>query len=118
MDEPRRPRQPGETARSKKGRQRTLNSRRIAALPILNHFLGRLRLRAFLSDHLPYEDGRTRIPTATALLVLVRNLLISRKPLDGVGEWAARHEPELLGLASANLPRSMTIASVGPRPPL
>ena len=103
MDEPRRPRQPGETARSKKGRQRTLNSRRIAALPILNHFLGRLRLRAFLSDHLPYEDGRTRIPTATALLVLVRNLLISREPLYGVGEWAARHEPELLGLASAQL---------------
>ncbi len=103
MDEPQRPRQPGETARSKKGRQRTLNSRRIAALPILNHFLGRLRLRAFLSDHLPYEDGRTRIPTATALLVLVRNLLISREPLYGVGEWAARHEPELLGLASAQL---------------
>ena len=101
MDEPQRPRQPGETARSKKGRRRTLNSRRIAALPILNHFLGRLRLRAFLSDHLPYEDGRTRIPTATALLVLVRNLLISREPLYGVGEWAARHEPELLGLAGS-----------------
>jgi transposase len=103
MDEPQRPRQPGETARSKKRRQRTLNSRRIAALPILDHFLGRLRLQAFLSDHLPHEDGRTRIPTATALLVLLRNLLISREPLYGVGEWAARHEPELLGLASTQL---------------
>lgn len=103
MDGPQRPRQPGETARSKKGRRCTLNSRRIAALPILDHFLSRLRLREFLSDHLPHEDGRTRIPTPTALLVLLRNLLISREPLYGVGEWAARHEPELLGLASTQL---------------
>ena len=102
MDEPQRPRQPGETARAK-GRRRTLNSRRIAALPILEHFLSRLRLREFLRDHLPHEDGRTRVPTATALLVLLRNLLISREPLYGVGEWAARHEPELLGLSDAQL---------------
>jgi len=71
-DESQRPRQPGETARSK-GRRRTLNSRRIAALPILERFLGRLRLREFLRDHLPHEDGRTRVPTATALVVLLRN---------------------------------------------
>ncbi len=89
-------------ARSK-GRTRTLNSRRIAALPILEYFLSRLRLRDFLRDHLPHEDGRTRVPTATALLVLLRNLLISREPLYGVGEWAARHEPELLGLSDAQL---------------
>jgi transposase len=103
MDESQRPRQSGETARSKKGRQRILNSRRIAALPILDHFLGRLRLREFLRDHLPREDGRTRVPTATALLVLLRNLLISREPLYGVGEWAAHHEPELLGLSDTQL---------------
>jgi transposase len=102
MDEPQRPRQPGETARSK-GRRRILNSRRIAALPILEHFLDRLRLREFLRDHLPHEDGRTRVPTATALLVLLRNLLISREPLYGVGEWAARYEPELLGLSDSQL---------------
>jgi transposase len=102
VDEPQRPRLPGETARSK-GRRRTLNSRRIAALPILEHFLTRLRLREFLYDHLPHEDGRTRIPTATALLVLLRNLLISREPLYGVGEWAARHEPKLLGLSDAQV---------------
>jgi transposase len=80
-----------------------LYSRRIAALPILEHFLGRLRLRDFLHDHLPREDGRTRVPTATALLVLLRNLLISREPLYGIGEWAARHEPELLGLSNMQL---------------
>ena len=102
MDQPQRPRQAGETARSK-GPRRTLNSRRIAALPILRHFLDRLRLREFLRDHLLHEDGRTRVPTATALLVLLRNLLIAREPLYGVGEWAARHEPELLGLSDAQI---------------
>jgi transposase len=35
--------------------------------------------------------------------VLLRNLLISREPLYGVGEWAARHEPELLGLSDTQL---------------
>ena len=103
VDEPQQPRPPGETARSK-GRSRTLNTRRIAALPILDHFLRRLRLREFLRDHLPHEDGRTRVPTATALLVLLRNMLISREPLYGVGEWAARHVPALLGLTPGQLP--------------
>jgi len=102
VDEPQQPRPPGETARAKR-RRRALNSRRIAALPILGHFLRRLRLREFLHDYLPAEDGRTRVPTATALLVLLRNMLISREPLYGVGEWAARHEPELLGLSDRQL---------------
>src|SRR6516164_5909420 len=102
MDEPRQPALPGKTARAK-GRRRTLNSRRVAALPILNRFLERLRLRQFLYDHLPHEDRRTRVPTATGLLVLLRNLLISREPLYGVGEWAARHEPELLGLSDTQV---------------
>jgi len=102
VDQPQRPRQPGETARSKR-RRRILNSRRIAALPILEHFLSRLRLRQFLYDHLPHEDRRTRVPTATGLLVLLRNLLISREPLYGVGEWAARQEPELLGLSDTQV---------------
>jgi transposase len=102
VDDPQERRQPAETARAR-GRRRALNSRRIAALPILDHFLRRLRLRESLRDHLPAEDGRTRVPTATALLVLLRNMLISREPLYGVGEWAARHEPELLGLSGRQL---------------
>jgi Domain of unknown function (DUF4277) len=97
MDDQYERRRPGETARAK-GRRQTLNSRRIAALPILEHFLRRLRLREFLCDHLPHEDRRSRVPTATALLILLKNLLISREPLYGLGEWAARHEPDLLGL--------------------
>ena len=43
---------------------------------------------------------RARVGTTTALLILLKNLLISREPLYGVGEWSARHAPELLGLTS------------------
>ena len=92
---------PGETAHAA---GRTLTSWRVAALPILDHILRRLRLRDFLREHLPREDRRCRVATATGLLVLVQNLLCSREPLYGVGEWAARHAPEHLGLAPEQLP--------------
>ncbi len=92
---------PGETAHAA---GRTLTSWRVASLPILDQILWRLRLRDFLREHLPREDRRCRVATATGLLVLVQNLLISREPLYGVGEWAARHVPEHLGLAPEQLP--------------
>ena len=38
-------------------------------------------------------------PTAPGLLLLLKNLLLSREPLYGVGQWAARLVPERLGLA-------------------
>ncbi len=92
---------PGETAHAA---GRTLTSWRVAALPILDHVLRRLRLQDSLRDHLPREDRRSRVATDTGLLVLVKNLLVSREPLYGVGEWAARHAPGLLGLTPEQLP--------------
>jgi transposase len=73
-------------------------------LPILDRFLTRLRIEEFLRKHLPPEDRRFRVPTATALLLLGRNLLVSREPLYGIGEWAARHDPPRLGLSDDQLP--------------
>jgi transposase len=92
---------PGRIARAA---GRTLNSYTIAALPILDRLFDRLRLASILRDYLPREDRRSRISTATGLLLLLKNLLVSREPLYGLGEWAARHVPELLGLAPAQLP--------------
>ena len=88
------PLQPGRTARAA---GRTLNSYTIGVLPILDRFLQRLRLKSILRDHLPREDRRCRIATATGLLLLFKNLLVSREPLYGIGQWAARYVPELLG---------------------
>jgi transposase len=101
MDDREEPRRPGETAHAQ---GHTLDSRRLGALPILNRFLKRLRLEEFLRKHLPRDDRRFRVPTATALLLLARNLLISREPLYGIGEWAARHDPRRLDLNDEQLP--------------
>ena len=57
---------PGATARLAAG---TLTSHRVAALPVLDRLLTRLHLAAFLRDQLPGEDSRSRVPTATALLL-------------------------------------------------
>lgn len=94
------PRTPGATAHAQ---GRTLHSRRIGALPILNAFLQRLRIAEFLRAHLPRDDRRSRVATTTSLLVLIQNFLVSREPLYGIGEWAARHGRAALGLADDQL---------------
>ena len=96
---------PGRLARA--GRQ-TLRSVKVGALPIINRILQRLRLEELLQDYLPPEDKRVKVPAANALLVLVRNLLVSREPLYGIGEWAAGYAPDLLGLTPQQLHNDST----------
>jgi transposase len=80
-----------------------LHSYRVGLLPILNRVLERLRLEEFFHAYLPPQDRRCRIDPALGLLVLLKNLLLSREPLYGVGEWAARHVPGLLGLSEPQI---------------
>ena len=84
-------------------RGRSLCSQTLGALPILNRLLRRTRLEEFVHAALPPHDARTKLSPAKALLVLLRNLLVSREPIYGVGEWAARHAPDLLGLTPAEI---------------
>ena len=84
-------------------RGRSLCSQTVGALPILNRLLKRTRLEEFLHAALPPQDARTKLSPPKALLVLLRNLLVSREPIYGVGEWAARHAPDLLGLTPAEI---------------
>jgi len=93
-----RPRKRRPTGRQARAGRQTLRSEKIGALPIINHFIRRLRLEEWLEEHLPPEDKRVKVPAAKALLVLLRNLLIAREPLYGMGEWAAGYAPDLLGL--------------------
>ena len=75
-----------------------LRSAGVGALPVVNRLLRRIRLEEFLKDALPREDGRTKLSPTKALLVLLRNLLLSREPIYGLGEWAARYVPDLMEL--------------------
>lgn len=86
---------PGQQARAGDLQVRTYA---IGAVPLVNRFLERMELRRLLREYLPPDDVRTELSTDRALLVLVRNLLICREPMYGVGEWAALHAPDVLDL--------------------
>ena len=75
-----------------------LVSHRLGALPLINHFLDRIGLDALLGHWLPAPDRRFKLLPATAIRLLVINLLVGRAPLYGLGEWAAPYAPHLLGL--------------------
>jgi hypothetical protein len=76
-----------------------LRSWTLGALPIVDHFLQRMKLEQILENFLPDDDPRTKIFTARALVVLVKQVLLSREPLYAVGEWVARHDLQGLGLS-------------------
>ena len=94
-DRPRRNVKPGQQA-SSQGFE--LQSFQVGAVPLLNWLFERMRLEEILKQHLPEDDPRTELPTACALLVLVRNVLLSRQPVYGVGDWAAGFAPDLFDL--------------------
>lgn len=77
----------------------TLESKSVAALPVINHFLRRLRFETFLTQFLPPPDKRAKLTDTRVLGILLRNLTLAREPLYGMREWADGFVPELLGLA-------------------
>jgi hypothetical protein len=77
----------------------SLESLEVGAAPIVRRFLDRLQLEPLLARYLPAASRRpVDIPTPVTLGVLVTNLLLARRPLYGLPEWAARCVPEYLGL--------------------
>lgn len=89
-------------SRARAGGQ-TLRTCNIGALPIVNQLLERMQLESFLKQHVPRDGRRMAIPTSRCLLLLLRNILLSREPIYGLGEWAERFVPELLGLKKGDL---------------
>jgi len=80
-----------------------LQSWTVGPLPIVNRLLERMRLEEIVQQHLPPDDPRVEVPTVRCLLLLVRNVLLSREPISGLGEWAERYAPNLLGLTQRQL---------------
>ncbi|HKB36072.1 MAG TPA: IS1634 family transposase, partial [Gemmataceae bacterium] len=77
----------------------SLESLDVGAAPVVRHLLDRLQLASLLARHLPPASRRPEdIPASVTLCVLVTNLLLARRPLYGLAEWAADRVPEHLGL--------------------
>lgn len=77
-----------------------LSSQTLGALPIVCHFLDRMRVQVLLERHLPPPDARCRLDPALAIGLLVRNLCVCHQPLYRLGEWAQPFDPGLLGLGA------------------
>src|SRR5664280_1430092 len=82
------------------GNEFGLLSRVVGGLPIVNHMLERLGLPALIAGALSPEDARAQLAPAVAIRLVVTNLVLGREPLYGLGEWAARYDPALLGLTA------------------
>ena len=96
--EARRPKNLPAGQRTHSAHGKTILTHSIGGLPIINRVLKRMRLEEFLRRHLPPEDERTKIDTPRVVLLLLRNLLVSREPVYGVAEWARNFGPELFDL--------------------
>ena len=57
-----------------------------------------MRLPEILREFLPPSDARTELPAYRTLLVLLRNILVAREPIYGLGQWASRFAPDVLDL--------------------
>lgn len=77
----------------------TLDTQVVGALPVINAVVDRLGLESLLEEHLPGADARLKLAPATAIALVVRNLVLDRRPIYALGEWAARFDPTLLALA-------------------
>jgi transposase len=85
------------------GNEFELVSATVGGLPIVNLILDRLGLPALLAGALPAHDARLKLAPALAIRLVITNLVLGREPLYGLGEWAGRHDPGLLGLRTGDL---------------
>lgn len=86
------------TTVSQPGEHLELRSEALGALPIVAHFMDRMRVAKLLERHLPADDARSALGAAGAAGVVVANLCLSRSPLYGLGEWAQGLDATALGL--------------------
>lgn len=91
------------TDRDNDAHQYSLSTDTVGALPIVNAVLDRLALPALLAAALPPHDARVKLAPAATVRLVITNLVLGREPLYGLGEWAARFDPALLGLTSQQL---------------
>jgi len=99
----RRPKNLTDGQRTNQAHGKTITTHQLGALPILNRLLQRMRLHEFFTTHLPLEDKRTKVDSPRIVLLLLKNLLVSREPMYGVAEWAQNFDPELFQLRSHDL---------------
>jgi len=82
----------------------SLHRHHLGAHPIIRHYLERMNVRGIIRGCLG-AGLRQGLDHAEVLSVLVHNILVSRGPMYRIQEWAARIEPEALGLTRSQVGR-------------
>lgn len=80
-----------------------LDSTKLGALPLINHFFDRADLPRILNRYLPVGDSRSRLSAAAAVRLVVANLLVGRSPLYALGQWIHPYDPSLFALSAEQL---------------
>jgi uncharacterized protein DUF4277 len=80
-----------------------LHSERLGPLPLINHFIERIGLEAMLDRHVPTLDGRSALPHAKALGVLLRSIIVEREPIYRQQETALDFAPAAFGLSAEQM---------------
>ncbi len=73
-----------------------LQSKQFGALPIIDHFLERLKLSNLLKYAISCNDKSHKIEPYKCLLLMIMNLIDGREPMYELREWAAEFSPQLL----------------------
>ncbi|MFO8050397.1 MAG: IS1634 family transposase [Thermoplasmatota archaeon] len=73
-----------------------LQSKQFGALPIIDHFLERLKLSNLLKYAINCNDKSHKIEPYKCLLLMIMNLIDGREPMYELREWAAEFSPQLL----------------------
>jgi len=75
-----------------------LSSWTLGALPVLRYVFNRLHIDALLERYVPIQDPRCFLAPAVTLGVALRNIVLGRRPLYGLEEWARPYDAGVLGL--------------------
>ena len=73
-------------------------SKALGPLPVINAFLDQLRLEQFFHQFVPTKDPRLKLTPAEGLGLVLGNILIARRPLYAMSDWAIRFDEQMLGL--------------------
>ena len=78
---------------------------RLGPLPLINNFLQRMGLAELLDQHVPTTDGRSAVSHAQALGVLLRSIIVERKPIYRQQESTTGFAAGLFGIDAAQAMR-------------
>jgi transposase len=78
-----------------------LMTQKIGALPIIDMYLKRLKIREMLSQRI--VGAHNKISVQQCIGLLVKNIVVEREPMYGIREWSSKYAPSALGVDDAQL---------------